>query len=166
NPSPAQAKNGNYAKDHLNTHGLNITIENARGSKRRGVGRDGKPWEVVMPANYGYFKRSEGADGDHVDVYLGPHLKSPKVFIVDQLDAETKKFDEHKVLLGFGSEKQAIETYKRGFSDGKGAARLGHVTALSLDQLKAWLKNGDTTEPLKPKTLKTRITRDAFLYLE
>jgi hypothetical protein len=56
-PSEAQKKAGNYAKDHVRVHGLDLTIENARGSKRTGIGRDGNPWEVVMPCHYGYIRR-------------------------------------------------------------------------------------------------------------
>jgi Inorganic Pyrophosphatase len=33
----------------------------------------------------------------------GLHPKSPKAFVIDQLDAETGKFDEPKVFLGFTS---------------------------------------------------------------
>lgn len=149
-PSEAQKRAGNYSKDHVNIHGLNITIENPKGGERSGVGKDGKPWSVKMPAHYGYFKRSEGSDGDHVDVYLGPHPKSSKVFIINQQDHETKKFDEHKILLGFGSLKQATDTYHKGFSDGKGPDRIGGLFEVSIDEFKAWLKNGDTSKPFSP----------------
>lgn len=102
-----------------------------------------------MPAHYGYFKRTEGADGDHVDCYIGPHTASKKVFIVYQKDADTGKFDEHKCMIGFGSEKQASAHYLRGFSGGKGKHRLGHVREMSIDQFKNWLKNSDTMKPAK-----------------
>lgn len=153
-PSDAQKQNGNYAKDHISVDGFNITIENAKGSTRSGVGADGKPWECTMPYNYGYFKRSEGADGDHVDVCLGPHRKSPYVFVVDQVDAKTKKFDEHKVGLHWGTQQQFLNAYKRGFSDGKGKDRIGAVTAVSLPVFKVWLKHADTTKPFSAELLK------------
>lgn len=148
-PSIAQKEAGNYAKDHIRIHGLDLTIENAKGTARSGVGRDGKSWSVAMPAHYGYIKRTEGADGDHVDVYLGPHTKSRKVFVVDQRDAESKEFDEHKCMMGFGTEQQARAAYCKGFSDGKGAARLGHMRAMSIEEFKDWLKYGDTKKPAK-----------------
>src|SRR5262249_1106208 len=107
-----------------------------------------------MPAHYGYVKRTEGKDGDHVDVYLGPHKNAPMVYVVDQKNAETGQFDEHKALMGFGSEAQARATYLKGFSDGKGKDRLGPVTEMRVEQFKHWLENGDTTKPLKEKTPK------------
>lgn len=148
NPTEAQKEAGNYKKGHITVHGLDVTIENAKGSERSGVGKDGKPWRSTLPAAYGYIRGTVGADQDHVDVYVGPHRSSKKVFIVDQHDADTKKFDEHKALVCFASEKQARDTYHRGFSDGRGKERLGHLTEMSIDRFKHWLK-GETDEPLK-----------------
>jgi inorganic pyrophosphatase-like protein len=148
-PTQAQKAAGNYAKDHVKLHGLDIAIENAKGKKREGVGRDGKKWSVTMPAHYGYIKRTTGRDGDHVDVYLGPHIKSPRVYVVDQHDADSKRFDEHKAFIGFGSAAQVRATYRKAFSDGRGNERLRHLTEMSVDGFKAWLAHGDTTKPLK-----------------
>lgn len=150
-PTDGQKKAGNYKKRHIVVHGLDISIENEKGSTRSGKDKGGKPWSVIMPAHYGYIKRTEGADGDHVDAYLGPHLKSPKVFVVNQHDAEKGRFDEHKVMLGFGSMAQARNCYLRGFSDGKGARRLGGLKELTVDEFKHWLKNGDTTKAIVKK---------------
>lgn len=151
NPSDAQKESGNYRKGHVKFQGLDIAIENSRGSMRRGVGADGEPWSVKMPAIYGYLKRTEGADGDHIDIYIGPHHKSPRVFVVDQVDADSGEYDEHKVMLGFGSKKQAENVYCKAFSDGKGKCRIGHVAEMTIDQFKDWLKDEDTTEPVRGK---------------
>jgi hypothetical protein len=148
-PTEAQKEAGNYAKDHVSIHGLDIAIENAKGKKREGVGRDGRKWSVTMPAHYGYIKRTTGRDGDHVDVYLGPHIKSTRVYVVDQHDADSRKFDEHKAFIGFGSAAQVRHTYRKAFSDGRGNERLRHLTEMSVDGFKRWLANGDTTKPLK-----------------
>lgn len=157
-PTPAQQKAGNYAKRHDNIAGLDISVENEKGSTRRGIGPDGKPWRSVLPAAYGYFKKSTGADGDHVDVYIGPHRTSPKVFVIDQHNAEDKSFDEHKIMLGFGSKAQAERIYKQGFSDGKGADRLGAIHEMSVAEFKDWLKSPATKHPVR------KITREAFDY--
>jgi hypothetical protein len=146
-PSEAQKRAGTYSKDHVNIFGLNLTIENAKGKERSGIGKDSKRWSVRMPAHYGYIKRTEGADGDHVDIYLGQHTKSKHVFVVNQIDADSKQFDEIKVLLGFGSLQQALHTYEQGFSDGKGLQRVGSVVATDMTSFKNWLKSGNTKKP-------------------
>lgn len=147
-PTEAQKEAGNYKKAHTKVHGLDITIENPRGSERSGVGRGGKKWSVTMPDHYGYIKRTEGSDGDHVDCYIGRDVSSGKVYIVDQIDAETGKFDEHKCMLGYPNQKSAVSAYERAFSDGKGRQRIGSVTELSVDRFKDWLKSGKTMAPM------------------
>lgn len=146
-PTEAQKEAGNYRKEHISFQGLPISIENKKGSVRRGVGADGKPWSCVLPADYGYIKRTEGADGDHVDVYVGPHKDSQQVFLINQVDHKSRRFDEHKVMLGYHSEREALGDYCRAFSDGKGHARVGSVETMSLDGFKGWLKAGDTKRP-------------------
>jgi hypothetical protein len=148
NPTEAQKQAGNYRKAHVRVHGLEITIENAKGSKRSGIGKDGKSWSVTLPYNYGYIKGSRGADGDHIDVLLGPHHQSKKVFVVDQGDAETGKFDEHKVGIGWGSMPQFRDAYVNGFSDNKGKDRLKKMTEMDIEQFKQWLRDCDTTKPV------------------
>ena len=66
-----------------------------------------------MPAHYGYVKRTEGADGDHVDVYIGEKPDSGTVYVVNQVDASTKRFDEHKAFIGFASDREVRQTYRR-----------------------------------------------------
>lgn len=152
-PTEAQKKAGNYAKTHKSFQGLDITIENLKGSSRTGVSKDGKAWSVKMPAHYGYLKRTEGADGDHVDCYLGPNEKSDQVFVVDQKDDKTGRFDEHKCLLGFSSEREAKQHYLAGFSDGKN--RIKHIRRMSMDEFKKWIDKGDTTKEISHAALRT-----------
>lgn len=147
-PTAAQKEAGNYAKDHVSVHGLKIAIENAKGSHRHGVGPGGAKWKVKMPAHYGYVKGTVGADKDHVDVYLGPHHRSSRVFIVDQNNADTGDFDEHKAFLGFANKHFATKVYHAAFSDGKGAQRLGGMTEMPIDKFKSWLSSGKTKKPL------------------
>lgn len=149
NPSEAKIKSGNYAKGKLSWRGLTIAIENPKGSTRSGIDKDGKRWSVTMPASYGYFLGTTGRDGDHVDCYIGPDHESDKVFIVDQVDAKTRRFDEHKVLLSYPTESAALKDYRAAFSDGKGQDRIGHVTEMSVADLKDWLRSGDTKKPLR-----------------
>lgn len=145
-PTQAQKEAGNYRKHHVKWAGLDIAIENPKGSMRSGANHQGKSWSVKMPAHYGYIKRTEGADGDHVDVYLGPDLNSHRVFIVNQHDHETDKFDEHKCMIGFPNFGDARRAYVAGFSDGKGNNRIGSIKELSVEQFKDWLKDEDKTK--------------------
>ncbi len=138
-PTEAQKEAGNYAKDHVRVHGLDVSIENRKGAQRSGTGKDGNAWSVKMPAHYGYIKGTVGEDGDHVDCYLGPHVKAPHVYVVDQADADTGKFDEHKCMIGFASKQQALETYRKGFSDGRGGDRIGALSEMTVPHFKEWL---------------------------
>ena len=93
-PTEAQIHSGNYKKHHLKLHGLDISIENPQGSIRRGTGPDGTPWESVLPAHYGYVKRTEGADGDHVAVSPGPHEARESLFGIVQASVDEGELDE------------------------------------------------------------------------
>lgn len=152
-PSEAQKLAGNYQKSHVQLHGLDISIENPKGSERSGVDANGKPWAVQMPSAYGYIKRTMGADGDQVDTYIGDHPNSNRVFVVDQKDAETGKFDENKAFLGFRSEPEVRETYLKAFSDNRGAERIGGLREMSIDDFKQQLNKGAFSKA--PKGFKT-----------
>jgi hypothetical protein len=132
----------------MNIHGIGVTVEVPKGAIRKGTDPDGKAWATKMPAAYGRIPRTNGADHEPIDAYIGPHVKSPKVYIVNQNDAESGDFDEHKVFLGFASKRQVISTYMAAFSDGKGGDRLGRVVEMSVPEFKEWLKS-DTSKPHK-----------------
>lgn len=150
-PTPAQAEAGNYQHGHLEIPHLDlegkngISIETGVGQIRRGTDPDGKPWEIRMPVAYGKIKGTVGADGDHLDVFVGPRPNSPHVFIVDQRDPATDKFDEHKVLVGFDHPEAAVRAYRDSYAD-DAMPRIGAVTALGPDEFKKWLANGDHTK--------------------
>jgi len=140
-PTAAQIEAGNYPKKHLRMYGLDISIETKAGETRSGIGPDGRAWSVVLPADYGYIRGTVGSDKEHIDCYVGPNADAPKVWVVDQLDAETRKYDEQKVLLGFNSRSQALETYENGFSDGKGHLRIGQVHEFTAEDFRRTIKD-------------------------
>jgi hypothetical protein len=145
--SKDQARRDKISEQASKLTGLPITIEYASGDTRTGRGEDGQPWSVQMPAHYGRIRRTEGADGEAVDVTVGSRLpNNDTVFIIDQKDAKTGKFDEHKVFLGFKHAQAVTETYAAQFSDGRGPDRFGGIRAMTLDEFKAWLKK-DTPKP-------------------
>ncbi len=151
NPTDAQKEAGNYRMGHVAWQGLDVTIENAKGSERSGKAPDGKEWSVTMPAHYGYLKRTQGADGDHVDVYMGEVDRSDYVLIVNQIDPDTGKFDEHKVVLGTTARAAALDLYRGGFSDGRADERIGSFSEVTVETFKRWLE-GDTSKPTAPIT--------------
>ena len=140
-PSDAQIEAGNYAKGHVTWKGLDIAIENPKGSVRSGVSKDGKAWSTTMAWDYGYFKGTKGKDKDHLDVFIGPHLDSEIAFIVNQLDPDTGKLDEHKIMIGFQSEEEAKAGYLANYD--KGWKGFGSIKAKTLEQLEFWNSNGN-----------------------
>lgn len=137
NPSEAQKEAENYRKGHVNFKGLGITIENPKGSTRSGTDAEGKPWEVTMNNTYGYFKNTEGKDGDQIDVFLGENMDSPSVFVVDQVN-EDGSFDEHKVMMGFNSAEEARDNYIANYSEGW--TGFGNITEVAFEDFKNWVE--------------------------
>jgi hypothetical protein len=147
-PTEAQIEAANYKKGHVKVHGLDMAIESPRGSVRKGTDPQGKEWETTLKDHYGYIKRSEGADGDQVDVFIAPDVESDSIFVVDQVDPKTGKFDEHKVIMGAKTVKQARAIYKRNYARGWKGERT--TTEMTVPEFKTWLKEGDTTKAIKP----------------
>lgn len=149
-PTEAQKKAGNYKKGHIKAHGMDIAIENPKGSVREGTNPDGKPWKRKMRDHYGYIKRSEGKDGDQVDVFIGKNKvkESSPIYVVDQTNPETGKFDEHKVIMGANNVAEAKRIYRRNYE--KGWKGLGAITKMAPAEFKEWLKIGNTKKAVSP----------------
>lgn len=144
-PTEGQKEAGNYEKARERLFGHEVAYENMKGSERAGTDAEGKPWSSTLPADYGYFRKTVGADKDHVDVY---NLRNgDKNFIVDQRDPDTGKFDEHKVMANAKDLDDARDTYLKAFSDEKGLARLHDITEVSPDELTQWLKGASKKKP-------------------
>lgn len=131
--------------------GLPINVEIERGDTKSGVDESGQPWEHTYQHPYGEIQRTEGEDGDPVDVYLGPETTGRgagelcEVFVVHQLRMDGT-YDEDKVLLGFESAEAAEEAYRtHGPPHG-----FGSMDRMTLDQF----KNGylAATRALGPET--------------
>lgn len=148
-----QKESGDYKKGHVTIQGLDIAIENPKGSVRSGVDADGNPWSTEMKNTYGYFEGTKGVDSDDVDCFLGPNPLSKDVFVVDQLK-EDGSFDEHKVMFGFDSSEEAREAYLSNYSeDWKG---LGDITKIGIEDFKKWVTNPEVRE--KPFTEYLKVT--------
>jgi hypothetical protein len=160
-PTEAQKKAGNYKKGAVNLQGMDISIENPKGSERTGIDSDGETWSTTMQSHYGYIKGTVGKDKDHLDIFIGDNPNKDNVYVVDQINPDTGKFDEHKVLIGFGNMREARKGYLENYD--KGWKGLGAITKMPVEEFKEW--SGDkakTQKPLKFKEAKraTQIRGD------
>ena len=149
-PSDAQKAAGNYKLGRMRIAGLNISVENPQGSTRRGTDEDGRAWETPMAqAHYGYVRGTTAADGDKLDVFVKPGTAEDyagPVFVIDQVNPKTGKFDEHKVVMGAADQAEAEAIYRSSYEpDWTGMAA---ITALPMEQFQAWAKSDRTKKPL------------------
>ena len=146
NPTEGQKRVGNYRKVHLNIDGFRISIENPKGSYRSGTSPDGTKWRNMLACDYGDIRGTESTDGDPVDIYLSDHPEKGAVFVIDQIDPKTKKFDEHKVMYGFDSVEDAKKTYLACYQAGWGG--LGWITPVTKAEFRKWIdSSGRKTKP-------------------
>ena len=140
-PTEAQKEAGNYKKGHVQVGAFDITIEQPEGSIRRGTDADGKQWESKMHNTYGYFRGTEGVDGDHIDVFLSNDMdgwNGAQVFVVDQYNPDGT-FDEHKVMLGFNDASDAKNNYLANYEKGWEKERRIDVSAVNLEDFEKWI---------------------------
>lgn len=129
-PSRAAIEAGRYKKRAVPWMGLTLRIENEAGTFRRGVKPDGSTsWETLMKFAYGEVARTEGVDGDPVDVFLGPYMDTaPTVYVVHQRRVnDWEAYDEDKCMLGFDSEESAVAAFLSSYDDPR---FLGPITAM------------------------------------
>lgn len=141
NPTEAQKEAGNYKKGHVRIGQFDITVENPKGSVRRGTDQNGNSWETTMHNTYGYIRGTEGVDGDHIDVFLTDDIdgwNGRRVYVVDQYN-EDGTFDEHKVMLGFNDEDDARNAYFANYSDDWADKRKIVMTSANLEDFEKWI---------------------------
>lgn len=134
-PNAEQSASSEYSKPSMKWRGLTIAIENPAGSVRRGRNRHGVTWEQRMLYDYGEILGSMGVDGDPVDVFIGPNLDAPKVYVVHQRRVnDWDNYDEDKCLIGFDSEDEARAAFLSCYSDPR---FLGPITTMIVDDFVA-----------------------------
>lgn len=116
-------------------HELDVVIENPRGSIRTG-GQGNHTWSVVMPYDYGYFRKTKAPDGEGVDCCIGPDLTSEKVWVIDQIKIESGAPDEPKALVGYTTLPEALSSFLQGYSDGKGWDRIGTTRFFKMEDFR------------------------------
>ena len=72
-----------------------------------------------MKVPYGYIPGTEGADGDALDVFVGPEENAAYAYVVHSNNPETGEFDEDKVMLGFQDADSAKRCFLQHYDDPK-----------------------------------------------
>lgn len=103
-------ENGDVVK-HIDFQGLEISIDRPKGFVQTGTNSAGEDWERTYLYDYGFIKDTEGGDGEDLDVFIGPELTSPTVYIVTQNHADGS-FDEYKAFVGFSSVEEVLDAYE------------------------------------------------------
>lgn len=137
------AANGGREKGNVDFHGMTLYIEYPKGSTRSGTNSEGEKWSRKMKADYGRIPKTDGSDGDCVDVYLGDDLSSEKVFVVNQTK-DDGSFDEHKCIVGCGSASEAKKLYAANYPKD---FKIGKIVEMGVDKFKQWVKSGDMSKP-------------------
>lgn len=132
--------------------GFPVSIENKKGSTRSWYDSNAdKKGETKMHYDYGYIRGTKGTDGDHVDVYLGPNEDADTVYVIHQRKApDFVEYDEDKVMLGFGTAREAKDAYIKQYDNPK---FFGTMTPLSLEEFREKIGSNK----YKGKTIKSQI---------
>lgn len=104
---------------HTSFQAIPISIENRRGSVRSGKDPDGGEWRTKMKQPYGYIPGTRGADGDELDVFVGPVEHAAFAYVVHSNNPESGDFDEDKVMLGFKNQEAAKNCFLNHYDDPK-----------------------------------------------
>lgn len=119
-------------------NGMLISVENQAGSYRHWRNsHDGTSGSTKMLYDYGYIRRTEGTDGEHVDVYVGPNKDAPFVYVVTTMKApHFLDIDEQKCMLGFNSQHDAREAFHAHFNDRR---FMGEIRSVPLVDFRAYV---------------------------
>lgn len=106
--------------------GLKISIETDKGNHRHWYDPHTKTeGKTKMLYPYGYIRRTEGMDGDHVDVFVGPNEQAENVYVVRTKKApDFTADDEEKCMLGFDSLEAAKAAFLAHYDDPRFVAKI------------------------------------------
>lgn len=97
-------------KKKLVFQGMKISIDRPKGFVMEGHDDEGKPWRREYTHDYGFLPKTEGGDGEGIDVFLGPDPDAHEAYWVIQRKKDDS-FDEYKVFLGFKNKDEAKRVY-------------------------------------------------------
>jgi hypothetical protein len=102
---------------NIKYQGIPVYLENLAGSYRHWTDHNGKEGKTYMLYPYGFIRYTEAADGEGVDVYIGPDKRAKWAYVVRQMVPDTQEYDEDKVMLGFSSYADAKTAYLAQYDD-------------------------------------------------
>ena len=100
---------GHKLQGRTKIYGLDISIENKKGSYRSGVDKDGHKWKTYMNYDYGYIRGTVGVDKDHLDC-VSPDTKILMADYTEKCATDIKEGDE---LIGIKLETQQHKQRKQ-----------------------------------------------------
>lgn len=92
--------------------GMPVHIDRPKGLVIHGTNEEGKAWSREYKFDYGFIPKTQGGDGDGLDVYLGPDEDSAEDAHWVSQRKKDGSFDEYKVFLGFKSRAAARAAYE------------------------------------------------------
>lgn len=137
--------NPDSVKKRVVFQGLSISIDRPKGFTMNGVDKSGTPWKREYKLDYGFLPRTNGGDGEGIDVFLGPNSDAPTAFWAIQ-NKPDGSFDEYKVMLGFDSRAAA----KKAYTDHIPSKYLAGMAAMPIQMMKAMLN----IEPVEKLAMK------------
>lgn len=137
-------------KKFIHVQSIPIMLEWLKGETRKYYSKT-NPSEVTytkkMKADYGYFPATLDADGEQLDVYVGPSRDSEFVFIINQLKPDGSH-DEQKVMIGYRDEEEA----KKSYLDHMPKDRFGSMTRVLISDFKKTHLKDSRAKAKKSKT--------------
>ncbi len=132
-------RKGRRREGPMTYQGIPLEVENPVGSTRYWTDESGEQGETLMRDAYGFIRRTAGAgaDGEEVDVFVGPDPRAPRAFVVEQQDPHTGRWDEQKVMLGYATQDLAEAAYRAHYDVPD--LFLLYATPMELDHLQRWL---------------------------
>lgn len=115
--------------------GLPISVENRRGSIRQWYDPHEKREGMTrMQHPYGYIRGTLGVDGDHLDVFVGPHREARTAYVIHaRKGPDFKVYDEDKCMLGFRSAREALAVFRKHYDN---PGFFGGMDAIPMERFK------------------------------
>lgn len=121
-------------KSKTEFQGIPIHLDRPKGFVMKGTDDKGVEWKRIYKYDYGFIPKTEGGDGDGLDVFIGPNKTAQETYWAIQNKADGS-FDEYKIFVGFNNRDEAVAAYREHIP----LKLLGGMVTLKIDMMKAML---------------------------